>query len=124
MAFATALVPAPNWSNSNTPTGPFQTTVPAFIIISTSTCADFEPISKIMSSAATSVAFLFTAGSFSSNFLPQTTSSAMGILAPRLDILSINVRAVGTKSSSHSDFPTSKPAAFKKVLAMPPPTTI
>ena len=32
IASAIALVPLPNWSNSKTPTGPFQTTVPAFLI--------------------------------------------------------------------------------------------
>jgi hypothetical protein len=33
IAIATVLVPPSNWSNSNTPTGPFHTIVPAFFII-------------------------------------------------------------------------------------------
>jgi hypothetical protein len=39
--------PSPNWSNSNTPTGPFHTTVPAFMMMSASTSwALFGPMSK------------------------------------------------------------------------------
>ena len=103
MAIAIALVPSPNWSNSKTPKGPFQTTVPAFIIMSASSCADFGPISKIMSSGASLSASLTTAGSLASKFLPVTTSTAIGTAAPLAAILFIRARAVGSKSSSHSE---------------------
>ena len=123
MAIETVLVPAPNWSNSNTPTGPFQTMVPAWAMMSASCCADCGPMSKIMSSSVTWSAALRTAGSAASNFLPQTTSTAIGIEAPRLAIFSISILAVGIRSCSHSDLPTFWPMAARKVLAMPPPTT-
>src|SRR5450759_5149173 len=89
------LVPSPNWSNSNTPTGPFHTTVPAFMMMSTITCVDWGPISKIISSSATSCADFSTPGVFSlpgrkGASLPTTTSVAIGMLAPRADIFSNN----------------------------------
>ena len=55
MARASVLVPSPNWSNSNTPTGPFQTIVPAVFSSSASAARRvFGPMSRIMSSSATS----------------------------------------------------------------------
>ena len=79
---------------------------------------------KIGSSSLTAPASFNTAGSAASNFLPQTTSTAIGMVAPRAVIFAISAWAVGTRSSSHSDLPTFLPTALRKVLAMPPPTTI
>ena len=106
MAMARVLVPAPNWSNSKTPTGPFQMMVPALAMMSASCWADSGPMSKIMSSSVTSEGFLRTAGSFSANCLPHTTSTAMGMVALRAVILPIRSLAVSTRSSSHRDLPT------------------
>ena len=129
IAIAIFRVPSPNWSNSNTPTGPFHTTVPAFMMMSTICCADLGPISKIISSSATScadfrIAAVFSLPATNGACLPTTTSVAIGMLAPRADIFAIKACAVGTRSFSHSDLPTGWPVALRKVLAMPPPTTI
>jgi len=43
-----AFVPCPNWSNSYTPTGPFQTMVPASESLSANAAAVGGPISRIM----------------------------------------------------------------------------
>ena len=106
MARARVSVPPPNWSNSKTPTGPFQTMVPAWAMIAASSAAEAGPMSKIISSSATALAALVTAGSSAANCLPTTTSRAMGMLAPRAAILVISALAVATRSSSHKDLPT------------------
>jgi len=46
------------------------------------------------------------------------------MFAPRAFIFSSSACEVGTRSSSHNDLPTFLPTALRKVLAMPPPTTI
>ena len=71
-----------------------------------------------MSSSSTSAANLTVASAVSLNSLATTTSMGSGML-----VLSISARAVSIKSCSHNDLPTGYPAAAKKVLAMPPPTT-
>mmetsp|Transcript_25106 Transcript_25106/g.53435 ORF Transcript_25106/g.53435 Transcript_25106/m.53435 type:complete len:239 (+) Transcript_25106:735-1451(+) len=119
----TVLVPSPNWSNSNTPTGPFHITVPALAIMSARSLAESGPMSKIMSSSATSAEAFSVASAVSLNSFPQTTSVAIGMSAPRSFIFSTNALAVSTRSSSQSDLPTLFPMALRKVLAMPPPTT-
>ena len=120
--FDNALVPFANASNSNTPTGPFHTIVPAFCNNSSNAAADSSPISKIISSSATSLIFLCTAGVVSLNSLPTTTSTGNGTLPPLASIFSIMRRASSSKSCSAKDLPTLKPLAAKKVLAIPPPT--
>ena len=95
------FVPPSNWSNSKTPTGPFQTIVPAVFIISASSFAEFGPISKIISPSSTAFEFLVSAGVLSLNSLPQTTSLGTGISQ-----VSINFLAVGMRSCSHKDLPT------------------
>ena len=93
------------------------------MMMSASCCALFGPMSKIMSSSATAEASFSVAGSLASYFLPTTTSTAIGMVAPRLAIFSMSALAVGVRSGSLSDLPIFFPAAARKVLAMPPPTT-
>src|SRR5690554_6714540 len=119
MAKDKVLVPSPNWSNSNTPTGPFQIIVLASFKYSAKALAVSGPISKIISSASTSSTLLRVATAVSENSLPQTTSVGNGI-----DTFSMSFLAAGIKSSSYNDLPTGLPAAAKKVFAIPPPTMI
>jgi hypothetical protein len=59
IASPSSFVPPANASNSKTPTGPFQTMVPAFAMIVLSTATDVAPMSRMRSSASTSsTAFL------------------------------------------------------------------
>src|SRR5471030_3139066 len=122
MASASVLVPSPNWSNSNTPTGPFQTMVPAAAICAARMCAVFGPMSRIMSSSATSATSLMVATAVGENSLAHTTSTGIGTVAPRAAIMAMMALASSTRSASTSDLPTFRPTAFMKVLAMPPPT--
>ena len=50
-AFATAIVPFARTGFSNTPIGPFQTTVLAVLAASANSSADFGPISRPILSA-------------------------------------------------------------------------
>ncbi len=122
MARAIASVPWANWSNSNTPTGPFQTIVPAALSLSASICAVCGPMSSIRSSSATALAGLISAGASAAKALAVTTSTGIGTSAPRAFMVCITARAASSKSGSASDLPILSPAASIKVLAMPPPT--
>ena len=55
-ASATIRVPSPKWSRSNTPRGPFQRIVAAFLRMLAKHRADSGPMSRIISLAATSLA--------------------------------------------------------------------
>ena len=123
IAAAKARVPPAKASYSKTPTGPFQTMVPALPRISTSMPAERGPMSRIMSSSATSATSLHTATAVGENSLAQTTSTGIGTEAPRTRAASMILAASATRSGSTSDFPMGNPAAAMKVLAMPPPTT-
>ena len=122
MALAKASVPPANWSNSNTPTGPFHTMVPAALSSPASAAADCGPISRIMSSAATSSTDLTVALASAANSEATTTSVGSGTTPPLAAILAMIFFASSTKSCSASDLPMGLPSASKKVLAMPPPT--
>ena len=102
--------------------GPFHTIVPAVNSCPAIAAAVSGPMSRIMSSASTSVAFFTVATASFENSLAQTTSVGIGTLAPRAAILSMIAFASLTKSASASDLPIGKPTAAMKVLAMPPPT--
>ncbi|MOA14302.1 hypothetical protein D3C78_1343990 [compost metagenome] len=117
IAWASTLVPLPNWSNSNTPTGPFHRMVFDDFSSSAKLAAVCGPMSRIMSSAATSAMALTVASALSANSLATTTSTGSGTLT-----LAAMALAVSTRSGSYSDLPTGWPAAARKVLAMPPPT--
>src|SRR5690606_16876641 len=117
MSLATTLVPLPTWSNSNTPTGPFHRMVFDDFSSSAKLAAVCGPMSRIMSSAATSAMALTVASALSAKALATTTSTGKGTLT-----LAAMALAVSTRSGSYSDLPTGNPAAARKVLAIPPPT--
>src|SRR5690554_6917825 len=117
MASANTWVPPANWSNSNTPTGPFQSTVLAVFNSSAKLAAVCGPISRIMSSSATSATALTVASASAAKALATTTSTGSGTLT-----LAAIALAVSTSSGSYRDLPTGRPAAARKVLAIPPPT--
>ena len=119
-ASASARVPAANASISKTPTGPFQTIVPALATISFSTAIEEGPMSRIMSSGSTSSTAFSVGAAVGVSSFAQTTSTGIGTLpgqASRIDCAS------GTRSGSTSDLPTWPCAARMNVFAMPPPTT-
>ncbi|MNG16727.1 hypothetical protein D3C84_1006650 [compost metagenome] len=101
MARARALVPLPNWSNSNTPTGPFQRMVFDDFSSSANWAAVCGPMSRIMSSSATSLMSLTVAAADSANSLATTTSTGSGTLT-----LAAMALAVSTRSASYRDLPT------------------
>src|SRR5690554_4210801 len=117
MASASTLVPPANWSNSNTPTGPFHSTVFALFSSSANWAAVSGPISRIISSSATSATALTVASASAAKALATTTSTGNGTLT-----LAAIALAVSTSSGSYRDLPTGRPAAARKVLAIPPPT--
>ena len=96
--------------------------MPAFFKISANCCADCVPISKIMSSAATSSIDLVSAFAFWANSFAVTTSTGKGTTPPFCAILSMIFLASSTKSASAKDLPIGLPCANKNVLAIPPPT--
>ncbi|CAJ4952262.1 Uncharacterised protein [Burkholderia pseudomallei] len=122
IASASVFVPLPNWSNSNTPTGPFQTIVLAFSSWPASAFAVSGPMSRIMSSASMSATFFTVAAAVGENSFATTTSVGIGTDAPRLRASSMIAFASPTRSASASDLPIASPAASMNVFAMPPPT--
>ncbi len=66
-------VPSPNWSNSNTLTGPFHRMVFEVFSSSANCAAVCGPMSRIMSSSATSAMALTVATALSANSLATTT---------------------------------------------------
>eukprot|EP01136_Pigoraptor_vietnamica_P001849 Opistho-1_new@29015 len=122
IAAASVRVPPANWSYSNTPIGPFQTTVPARAMMPASSAAVRGPMSRIRSSGRTSVAVTLLARAMAENSSATTTSIGIGTAAPRAFIMSMMARASSTRSGSASDLPIDRPTASMNVLAMPPPT--
>ena len=122
MAWAIVRVPFSNAGNSNTPTGPFQTMVPARASCAASRVAVSGPMSRIRSSGATSVAAFTVAGASAAKALAVTTSVGIGTCAPRAVMAAITARASSSNAGSARLLPMGRPAANMKVLAMPPPT--
>ena len=83
MASASVFVPLPNWSNSNTPTGPFHTIVPAFSSCAASAFAVSGPMSRIRSSSARRSTAFVSAFAVAANSFAVTTSVGIGTDAPR-----------------------------------------
>lgn len=79
MARESASVPWPNWSISNTPTGPFQRMVPASLSRPPRRPAVSGPMSRIISSSPTWSTGLTTAEACSENSVATTTSVGSGI---------------------------------------------
>ncbi|MPN36840.1 hypothetical protein SDC9_184352 [bioreactor metagenome] len=122
MAEASILVPPANCGSSNTPTGPFQTMVPALATISASLTALFGPTSRMRSWALTSSMQILLARARAETSSATTTSVGSGTSAPRAFMMSMIACASLTRSGSASDSPMRLPEASRKVLAMPPPT--
>ena len=121
-ARAMPSVPLEKASNSNTPTGPFQTMVPAALSCAAKRAVVSGPMSKIRSSSATSVAALMVAGASAAKLLAVTTSVGIGTSAPRAFMATMTALASSSRSASAKLLPIFRPAASMKVLAMPPPT--
>lgn len=121
-ARASTRVPAANVLNSNTPTGPFHTMVPAVCKVWASATALSGPMSRIRSSASTLPTALMVGAASAAKRLEHTTSVGKGTAAPRAFILSMMRRAAGTRSGSASDAPIGAPCASRNVLPIPPPT--
>jgi len=88
------LRPSPNWSNSNTPTGPFPDHGTRLHDDVGELLGAPRPMSKIMSSSATWLAGFNTAGSLASNFLRPPRPPRSGWSAPPV-IFCISALAVG-----------------------------
>ena len=96
--------------------------VPAAFSCAASFAAVCGPMSRIMSSAATSVAAFTVAGASALNSFATTTSLGIGTSAPRAFIAAITAFASSTRLGSARLLPIGSPAASMKVFAMPPPT--
>ena len=94
----------------------------ALAIISANFLLVSGPTSRIISSSATSSIFFNVAAVSLENSFATTTSTGIGISAPRCLAFSISCLAFSTKSASYNDLPTLKPAATINVFAIPPPT--
>src|SRR6218665_2877786 len=122
IARAMVRVPPSNAANSNTPTGPFQTMVPAHSSCRARRAAVSGPMSKIMSSGATSAAAFTVAGASAAKRRATTTSVGIGTSAPRAFSAAITDRAAPCRAGSARLLPIDRPAASMKGLALPPPT--
>jgi hypothetical protein len=101
MACAITLVPFSNASNSNTPTGPFQTMVPAFLSCSAKACAVLRAnVQNQVIVFHVGLAALMVAGASAAKVLAVTTSVGMGTAAPRAFMASITAVASASKSGS------------------------
>ena len=122
IARAMPSVPFEKASNSNTPTGPFQTMVPASFSWAASRWVVSGPMSRMRSSSSISLAYLMVAGASAEKVLAVTTSVGIGTSAPRARMASITALASGSSSRSARLLPILMPMASMKVLAIPPPT--
>ena len=122
IALATTRVPCPNWSNSKTPSGPFQTIVPAPAMTAATDSAASGPISRIISSSPTSSTRRTSASAVAASSFATTTSAGSGISVARSCAFSSNCLAVAMSVGSYSDLPTARPLAAMNVFAIPPPT--
>ena len=122
MAWAIARVPSPNWSNSNTPTGPFHSIVPASAMSCAKRSAVSGPMSRINSPGCTSWMPRTSACGGGRELVATTTSVGNGMSAPRSLARAISLRHVSSMSASRATCRLATPLAARKVLAMPPPT--
>ena len=109
------MVPLANFENSETPIGPFQSTVLEFLITSANFLVDSGPIS--IPSQSEGICPLLTnlvSESFEKS-LPHNVSSGKISLTPLSSAFLINSSAKSSLSFSQSDIPISPPNAFTKV---------
>src|SRR5882762_6694262 len=122
MALASVRVPSPNCSNSNTPTGPFHSTVPADATSLAISSAESGPTSRIISLGRTLSTGFTSASALAENSVATTTSVGMGITMPRFFAWVSRRLQISSMSGSCSDLPTLYPSAARNVFVMPPPT--
>ena len=120
-AWATASVPFAKASISNTPIGPFHTTILALLSAWANVFCDAGPISRaIQSSLIASIdTVLYSASAAKRSAI--ITSEGRSKFTPFSLAWPISERAKSSLSDSTKDFPVAKPCAAIKVLAMPPP---
>ena len=108
---------------SNTPSGPFQTTVLASASAASMLAMDAFPTSTMCHEAGTFSALrvLYSVPRVTS--LATITSTGRTIRAPRASAVAMTRFAASTILGSARLLPTGWPLASRKVLAMPPPTT-
>ena len=114
-ACATAMVPFAKFSHSETPIGPFQTTVPALATASAKRARVFGPMSRpIQPSGISSESTTFHSASA---LYAVATTLSIGIrnLMPFFSAFSIISFASSTLSSSHREVPMEWPSALKNV---------
>src|ERR1041384_3881180 len=118
IAAAMTRVPPSNGGVSNTPIGPFQSTVPALLSRVANAMADAGSMSYIAKPSGTlllgTVSVVMPSRSSGATTQPvgRTTLSPARCMRPR---------ASSTRSSSTSDLPVARPIARKKVQAIAPP---
>ena len=122
MAWAIVRVPSPNWSNSNTPTGPFQTMVPAALQ------QRAEAVGRVRTDVEDHLIRAHLADRAHVGVRGGGELRGHHHIDRQRDLraararLSSRRRAISSMSVSYSDLPTLTPVAARKVLAMPPPT--
>ena len=118
---AILFVPTAKLSNSNTPIGPFHTTVFALFNSSANISTVAGPISNPSQSAGIS----FDGTTFLSASFENSVATILSIgnksFTPLASAFASNSFAKSTLSSSQIDLPTSYPLALKNVYAIPPP---
>src|SRR3954447_14512379 len=120
--FASATVAASKGGVSNAPSGPLHTRVRQVLSTSASASTAAGPMSRIISSGATSCTLqVRRLGGLGANSFATTTSYGKWIVQPASSARSKIAFASPASSCSHSDLPTFTPRAARKVLAMPPP---
>jgi K(+)-stimulated pyrophosphate-energized sodium pump len=114
-AFAIRLVPSAKGFISNTPIGPFHTTVLASAISRAKASRVFGPISRACQSEGISLTSTTLMSASSANLSATTTSTGRRNLTPLAFAFSISSLAKSNFSSSTMDLPISRPCAFRKV---------
>ena len=118
---AIAFVPTENCGNSNSPSGPFQITVFAFLISSVKIFIVSSPISNPSQSAGISVHGTVLLSVSGLNSFPTFVSTGKTRFTPFALAFAIASFARSSLSNSQIEFPTSYPCALKNVYAIPPP---
>ncbi|OPZ68868.1 MAG: hypothetical protein BWY81_00692 [Firmicutes bacterium ADurb.Bin467] len=115
MAFAIASVPLAKFGISNTPIGPFQTTVFADLTSLANSSIVLGPMSRPCQPSGISPDKQIIRSVSLSNSLPQTLSTGRSSFTPFAFALSRSSSARPSRSASKSEFPISPPVAFMNV---------
>ena len=115
MARATAKVPSRNGASSNTPIGPFHTTVLAPRIAVANACRAVGPMSSPIQPAGIAVLSAMRVSASAATFWAITWSMGSRKVTPLARAASSTSRATSSLSASSSDAPISIPCALRKV---------